>query len=115
MLFETLAAAGATQVEPGHGLTGTTALHIFEDLPERPAAVYLTEVSHHYGGKAYCFGGGLYIDPIFPAYDLKADTDLSVDPGFVKPGSDYSLKPGSALAAKAGRDKPYIGAYEPGT
>jgi len=72
VLFETLAAAGATQVEPGHGLTGTTALHIFEDLPERPAAVYLTEVSHHYGGKAYCFGGGLYIDPIFPAYDLKA-------------------------------------------
>ena len=30
------------------------------DLPELPAALYLTEVSHHYGGRAYCFGGGLY-------------------------------------------------------
>jgi predicted amino acid racemase len=72
VMFEALAAAGATQVEPGHGLTGTTALHAVEDLPERPAAVYLTEVSHHYGGRAYCFGGGLYVDPIFPAYEVKA-------------------------------------------
>src|SRR5882724_7441203 len=72
VMFEALAAAGATQVEPGHGLTGTTALHAVEDLPERPAAVYLTEVSHHYGGRAYCFGGGLYVDPIFPAYEIKA-------------------------------------------
>ena len=34
--------------------------------------LYLTEVSHLSGGKAYCFGGGLYIDPIFPDYDVKA-------------------------------------------
>jgi len=67
-----LAEAGATQVEPGHGLTGTTPLHVVEDLPERPAVVYLTEVSHFAGGEAYCFGGGLYIDPVFPDYDVKA-------------------------------------------
>jgi predicted amino acid racemase len=70
--FSTLANAGATQVEPGHGLTGTTPMHAFDDLPERPAVIYVSEISHHHGGEAYCFGGGLYIDPVFPAYPLKA-------------------------------------------
>jgi predicted amino acid racemase len=67
-----LADAGATQVEPGHGLTGTTPLHAVKDLPESPAILYLSEVSHIYQGKPYCFGGGLYIDPVFPDYDVKA-------------------------------------------
>ena len=67
-----LADAGATQCEPGNGLHGTTPLHAVEDLPERPAVIYLTEVSHCHGGRAYCFGGGLYIDPVFPDYDVKA-------------------------------------------
>ena len=67
-----LAEAGATQVEPGNGLHGTTPLHAVEDLPELPAVVYLTEVSHLHGGRAYCFGGGLYIDPVFPDYDVRA-------------------------------------------
>ena len=69
---EALAEAGATQIEPGHGLTGTTPLHAVEDLPERPAAVYLTEVSHLAGNEAFCFGGGLYIDPVFPDYQVTA-------------------------------------------
>lgn len=64
--------AGATQCEPGHGLTGTTPLHAVEDLPEKPAVLYLSEVSHFYGSDAFCFGGGLYIDPVFPEYDVKA-------------------------------------------
>lgn len=72
VLLEALAEAGATQCEPGNGLHGTTALHVMEDLPELPAVLYLTEVSHLSGGKAYCFGGGFYIDPIFPEYDVKA-------------------------------------------
>ena len=67
-----LAAAGATQVEPGHGLTGTTPLHVVEDRPETPAVVYLSEVSHRIGSEAFCFGGGLYIDPVFPDYPLRA-------------------------------------------
>ena len=67
-----LAEGGATQVEPGHGLTGTTPLHARVDLPERPAMLYLTEVSHFHQGRAYCFGGGLYIDPVFAPYPLKA-------------------------------------------
>jgi predicted amino acid racemase len=70
--FSTLADAGATQVEPGHGLTGTTPLHAFEDLPERPAVVYVSEISHHHGDEAYCFGGGLYLDPVFPKYPVRA-------------------------------------------
>jgi predicted amino acid racemase len=72
VLLAALAEAGATQCEPGNGLHGTTALHAMEDLPELPAVLYLTEVSHQSGGKAYCFGGGFYIDPIFPDYDVKA-------------------------------------------
>jgi predicted amino acid racemase len=67
-----LAGAGATQVEPGNGLHGTTPLHAVEELPELPAVLYLTEVSHLHAGRAYCFGGGLYIDPVFPDYDVKA-------------------------------------------
>jgi predicted amino acid racemase len=70
--LEALAQAGATQVEPGNGLHGTTPLHAIEDLPELPAVLYLTEVSHLHGGRAYCFGGGLYIDPVFPPYDVRA-------------------------------------------
>ena len=70
--LKVLAEAGATQVEPGHGLTGTTPLHVSDELPEAPAVVYLTEVSHLSGGEAFCFGGGLYIDPVFPDYQVKA-------------------------------------------
>ncbi|AZO02484.1 MULTISPECIES: alanine racemase [unclassified Mesorhizobium] len=72
VMLAALAEAGATQCEPGNGLHGATALHVMEDLPELPAVLYLTEVSHLSGGKAYCFGGGFYIDPIFPDYDVKA-------------------------------------------
>ncbi|MCL6285676.1 alanine racemase [Ruegeria sp. 2012CJ41-6] len=71
-VLSALAEAGATQVEPGNGLHGTTPLHAVEDLPEDPAVLYLSEVSHHHGGKAYCFGGGLYIDPVFPKYQVQA-------------------------------------------
>ena len=70
--LQALAEAGATQVEPGNGLHGTTPLHAVEDLPETPAVLYLTEVSHLHAGRAYCFGGGLYIDPVFPDYDVQA-------------------------------------------
>lgn len=71
-MFRRLAADGVTQVEPGHGLTGTTPVHAYEDLPEKPAYVYVSEVSHRYEGKPYCFGGGMYIDPVFGQYDVKA-------------------------------------------
>ncbi|MBU5268083.1 YhfX family PLP-dependent enzyme [Virgibacillus proomii] len=51
---------GATQGEPGHALTGTTPLHASKELAEKPAIVYVTEVSHIYNNHAYVFGGGFY-------------------------------------------------------
>jgi predicted amino acid racemase len=52
--------SGATQGEPGHALTGTTPLHASGDFSEKPAMVYVSEVSHLYENKAYVFGGGFY-------------------------------------------------------
>ncbi|MFU0789286.1 YhfX family PLP-dependent enzyme [Cerasibacillus sp. JNUCC 74] len=51
---------GATQGEPGHALTGTTPLHASKELAEKPAIVYVTEVSHIYNNHGYVFGGGFY-------------------------------------------------------
>ena len=67
-----LADSGGTQVEPGHGLTGTTPLHAVCDLPERAAVLYLSEVAHIHQGVPFCFGGGLYIDPVFGDYEVRA-------------------------------------------
>ena len=71
-LFAEMAELGVTQVEPGHGLTGTTPIHARKDMVENPAICYVSEVSHFYQGKAYCFGGGMYIDPVFGEYEVKA-------------------------------------------
>jgi predicted amino acid racemase len=71
-VFGLLAEHGATQVEPGHGLTGTTPLHRVRDLTELPAVCYVTEVSHLHAGRAFAFGGGLYIDPVFGDYQVRA-------------------------------------------
>jgi len=73
-----LAEAGATQVEPGHGLTGTTPLHAMADLIEEPAVAYLSEVSHLHDQRAYVFGGGLYVDPVLGESHTAA---LVVEPG----------------------------------
>lgn len=78
--ISSLAEAGATQVEPGHGLTGTTPAHAFTDLPEIPAVLYVSEVSHLWNGMAFVFGGGLYVDPVIArgdTYALIADNDVS--------------------------------------
>ena len=80
-----LADSGATQVEPGHGLTGTTPLHAVSDLPEQAAVLYLSEVAHIHQGVPFCFGGGLYIDPVFGDYEVRAlvahdPSEVSTDP-----------------------------------
>jgi predicted amino acid racemase len=54
-----LAEEGGTHAEPGHAFTGTTPWHAFQDLPEIPAWLYVTEVSHVNGDRAYAFSGGL--------------------------------------------------------
>ena len=51
---------GGTQAEPGHALTGTTPLHAYKLQPEKPAFVYVSEISHNFKGKAYFYGGGYY-------------------------------------------------------
>jgi len=59
MTMELLAKMGVTHAEPGHAFTGTTPWHAFEDLPEIPAWIYVTEVSHLESDRAYVIGGGL--------------------------------------------------------
>ncbi|OJG91742.1 hypothetical protein RV15_GL000409 [Enterococcus silesiacus] len=51
---------GGTQAEPGHALTGTTPLHAYKVQPEKPAIVYVSEISHNFKEKAYFYGGGYY-------------------------------------------------------
>lgn len=54
-----VAAAGGTHAEPGHGLTGTTPWHLTHS-GEQLALIYLSEVSHNFDGRGYCYGGGHY-------------------------------------------------------
>ena len=49
-----------THGEPGHGLTGTTPAHAYEDMEEIPSVVYVSEVSHNFESFSYCYGGGYY-------------------------------------------------------
>ena len=51
---------GGNNGEPGHGLTGTTPLHKETDQKERVGYVYVSEISHNYQNKSYCYGGGHY-------------------------------------------------------
>jgi predicted amino acid racemase len=91
-----LADAGATQVEPGHALTGTTPWHAIEDLPELPAMLYLSEVSHLHDGRSYYFGGGLYVDPVFPPYQVRALVGSDADEVLANP-VDTELPPPAAI------------------
>lgn len=55
-----VAALGGTHVEPGHALTGTTPEHACsDDLIERPAIVYVSEVAQE-SPEPSVFGGGFY-------------------------------------------------------
>lgn len=55
-----LAKLGAKSGEPGHGLTGTTPLHKHNNEAENVGYCYVSEVSHNFKDKAYCYGGGTY-------------------------------------------------------
>ena len=70
--MESYARGGATHVEPGHGVTGTTPFALtHDDMPEVPAMVYVTEVLHNHLGTAYVHGGGFY-----------REDRIAVEPGF---------------------------------
>lgn len=60
MGLDVLANSGATQGEPGHALTGTTPVNAYYSQYEKPAMIYVSEVSHNYDNKSYYYGGGLY-------------------------------------------------------
>ena len=55
-----LAKYGVTHAEPGHALTGTLPSNQNGEQPERIAMLWLSEVSHHFQGNSYCYGGGYY-------------------------------------------------------
>lgn len=55
-----LAEFGVTHAEPGHALTGTIPANQQGDQPEHIAMLWLSEVSHHFAGQSYCYGGGYY-------------------------------------------------------
>jgi predicted amino acid racemase len=61
--IEFLSKYGVTHIEPGSALTGSCTYHLFDDsLPEKPAMVYVTEVSHKWDDKIYVMGGGFFVD-----------------------------------------------------
>jgi predicted amino acid racemase len=67
--------AGATQVEPGHGLCGTTIPQMMLGSDhERPAYLYVSEISHHFRDYAYAFGGGIWalLGPLFKQWPWTA-------------------------------------------
>ena len=84
-VLDLLADVGATQVEPGHGLTGSSPLHAVEELPEQPAVLYLTEVAHVHQGIPLCFGGGFYVDPVFDPYETRALVAASPEEAATEP------------------------------
>lgn len=94
--------AGATQVEPGHGLCGTTIPQMMLGSEyERPAYVYVSEISHHFRDHAYAFGGGIWalLGPLFRDWQwtafVGADPDSAranvVDYAHIDQVMDYVL------------------------
>lgn len=51
---------GGTHGEPGHALTGTTPFNSRNFAQEKPALIYLSEISHNLNSKSYFYGGGYY-------------------------------------------------------
>jgi predicted amino acid racemase len=90
----TQAALGATHVEPGHGFLGTTPFHLRHDLPEVPAACYVTEVAHHVGDRAYVYGGGFFVD----------------DPVWLDPGFQRTAMVGSTAEELSEHQESFFGA-----
>jgi len=95
--MEILAASGATHVEPGHGYTGTTPWHGYEDLPERPAMCYVTEVTDVRGEEGYVLGGGFFIDPVIPEYAVRAFVGRSGEDALGRERASAKLGPAGGI------------------
>lgn len=55
-----LSKLGATQAEPGHGLSASTPYHAKNITIEKLCMIYLSEISHSLSNKSYCYAGGYY-------------------------------------------------------
>jgi len=87
-----LAEEGATHVEPGHGLTGTTPFSRTYDLPETPAMIYVTEVLHSWDGLSYVQGGGFYWeDQMILGSDFRNRVLVGRDPESIQDGEAVFL------------------------
>lgn len=53
-----LAENGGTHAEPGQALVGMTPLHGYSDEPEIPGMLYITEVDHTLGSRAFAYASG---------------------------------------------------------
>lgn len=75
---------GGTHGEPGHALTGTTPFNAYNDEGEKPAILYLSEVSHNLRGKGYFYGGGYYrrsgIESVLVGNKSKSLKEIEVTP-----------------------------------
>lgn len=91
---------GGTHGEPGHALTGTTPLHLFEDQPELPAILYVSEISHNYEDRSCFYGGGYYRRGGFDSaliYEGDTESDCKVYP-FSHEHIDYYLETSRSYA-----------------
>jgi predicted amino acid racemase len=110
--FGMLAAHGATEVEPGTALMGSSKLHARYDLREKPAQVYVSEIMHHWEGEAYVLGGGMtymetYGGEIQPADGLVASSVDDIDyekriPVIERGVIDYHVVCGNGSVARVG-------------
>lgn len=100
-----LAEMGATHVEPGQAVTGHALLNLTERSPERPALIYLSEVSHFVDGQAWVLGGGFFIeDPDVPELrDFQRSALVGRDPEAILKRKIRFLGASDHPSAKSGR------------
>lgn len=60
MVLSNIAKSGGNSAEPGSSLVGMTPNNIANKAIEKPAMIYVSEISHNFKGHAYCYGGGAY-------------------------------------------------------
>jgi predicted amino acid racemase len=89
-----IAENNGAQCEPGHGFTGTTPYHAVYEGEEKPALVYLSEVSHHHKGNSYCFGGGHYFRGHMKSAMVSSNSGNTICPAvpFPEDNIDYYLE-----------------------
>lgn len=92
--LQKMAESGGNCGEPGHGLTGTTPMHAVHKMEEIPCVVYVSEISHNFDGKAYCYGGGHYrrshMTSVLVGKEMKSAKKLDVIPPSLE-SIDYYL------------------------